>query len=172
MFCAKAKVGPEWWETYRKKGGRFLFQIDLAQSLINYAIENEWEDLDGPRPNWMRQKEFIPCDCNNCFFCIKGLTSGIAHKKSKAATVTTFVQHDNSRTVTKGCTDKRVQLNRGSQHCRMCYRKQCKGTEKERARSSKDKVKACKTSEMGCPSCDEPICKKCWADGYDMHAKK
>jgi hypothetical protein len=59
VFCAKAKIGPEWWALYMKKDGRFTFQIDLAQALINYAIENEWEDLDGPRPNWMRQTNFV-----------------------------------------------------------------------------------------------------------------
>ena len=171
VFCAKANVGPEWWALYLKKRGRYRFQIDLGQALINYALQNEWEDIDGPRPNWIRQREFIPCDCNNCFFCLKGLTSGIAHKKPKK-TITTFVQHDNTRIMTKDCTIKRVNLGRGSQYCRMCYRKQCKGTEDERARSAKEKESACYFSRTGCPSCDEPICKLCWAEGYDMHTRK
>jgi hypothetical protein len=46
VYCAKAKIGPEWWLL-------FTFQIDLAQALINYAVEDEWEDLDGPHLNWM-----------------------------------------------------------------------------------------------------------------------
>jgi hypothetical protein len=171
VYCVKAKVGPEWWGMYLRKDGRFEFQIDLAQALINYALEHEWEDLDGPRPNWMRQKEFLPCDCKNCFFCLKGLTNGIAHKKPKVSK-TVFIQHNNSRTVQKGCTDKRVNLGRGSQHCRMCYRKQCNGTEEERARSKKEKMAACSSSRMGCPSCDEMICTKCWTEGYDLHATK
>jgi hypothetical protein len=170
VYCVKAKVGPEWWGMYLRKDGRFQFQIDLAQALINYALEHEWEDLDGPRPNWMRQKEFLPCDCKNCFFCLKGLTNGIAHKKQKS-TRTIFVQHDNSRTMTKDCTTKRVGLKRGSQFCRMCYRKQCNGTEEERARSMREKQNACKFSTMGCPSCDELICKDYWAEGYDRHAQ-
>ena len=70
-----------------RKDGRFEFQIDLAQALINYALEHEWEDLDGPRPNWMRQKEFLPCDCKKCFFCVKGLTNGISHKRKEETVV-------------------------------------------------------------------------------------
>jgi hypothetical protein len=133
VFCSKAKIGPEWWALYMKKDGCFTFQIDLAQALINYAIENEWEDVDGLCPNWMRQTDFIPCDCKNCFFCLKGLTTVIAHKKQKK-TCTTFVQRDNMRTVQKGCTDKLVGLMRGKSWCRMCYRNQSNGTTEERAR--------------------------------------
>jgi hypothetical protein len=44
----------------KKVDGGFTFQINLAQALINYAIENEWEDLDRPHPNWMRQTDFVP----------------------------------------------------------------------------------------------------------------
>jgi hypothetical protein len=107
VFSAKDKIGPEWWALYMKKDGCFTFQIDLAQSLINYAIENEWEDLDGSCPNWMQQAKFIPCDCNNCFFCLKGLTNGIAENKRKSTRII-FVQHDNTCTMTKNCTVKRV----------------------------------------------------------------
>ena len=32
--------------------------------------------------------------------------------------------------------------------------------------------KRCKTSGLGCPSCDERVCKDCWTKGYDMHKKK
>ena len=53
VLCAKSKVGPEWWELYLQIGSRFRFQVDLGQALINYALENEWEDLEGPRPNWI-----------------------------------------------------------------------------------------------------------------------
>ena len=54
----------------------------------------------------------------------------------------------------------------------MCYRKQCNGTEEERARSKKEKMAACSSSRMGCPSCDEMICTRCWTEGYDLHATK
>jgi hypothetical protein len=29
-----------------------------------------------------------------------------------------------------------------------------------------------KSARLGCPSCDEVICRDCWAEGYDMHVKK
>jgi hypothetical protein len=110
----------------------------------------------------MRQKDFVPCECQVCFFCINGFTNGIGHRKKKTRTI--FVQHDNSWTLTKHCTEKRVKLNKGSGYCRMCYRKQVNGTEEERARSRDEKTDLCKWSTMGCPSCDEQICKRCWAE--------
>ena len=45
VFCAKDNVGPEWWALYLKKGGHYWFQINLGMALINYALENEWEDI-------------------------------------------------------------------------------------------------------------------------------
>jgi hypothetical protein len=174
VFCAKDNVGPEWWALYLKKGGRYRFQIDLGMTLINYALENEWEDIEGPRPNWIRQREFIPCDCNNCFFCLKGLTNGIAHKKPRQ-TKTLFIQCNNSRTVQKGCTDKQVDLKRGCSYCRMCFRKSkgAVGADGKKMSAAMRKRKPYSNSaRLGCPSCDEPICEKCWAKGYDMHAKK
>ena len=67
------------------------------------------------------KSEFIPFKYEKCFFCLKGFTNCIAHKKSDTAT-TTFMKHDSTRTVKKGLTDARVNLEQGSQHCRQCYR--------------------------------------------------
>jgi hypothetical protein len=108
---------------YLRKDGCFEFQIDLAQALINYALEHEWEDLDGPGPNWMRQKEFLPRDCKKCFFCrVKGLTNGISHKR-KAKTI--VVESKKKRHVIVGHTNFRVKWGKkGSSYCRMCYRYQ------------------------------------------------
>ena len=80
----------------------------------------------------MRQKEFLQCGCEKCFFCIEGLTNGIAHKKAKQ-TITTFVQPDNTPTMPKNCTDKRVNLQRDSQYCRQCYRNLCNGDDDDTA---------------------------------------
>jgi hypothetical protein len=166
VFCAKDNVGPEWWALYLKKGGSYLFQIDLGMTLINYALmENEWEDIEGPRPNWIRRPELIPCDYNNFFSCLKGLTTGIAHKKPKE-TMTVFIQHDNSRTVQKRCTDTQVDQKRGGSYCRM-YFKRSKG-----AVGADGKKVSAALKKLGCPSCNQPsICRKFWAEGYDMHAK-
>jgi hypothetical protein len=157
---------------YLRKDGRFSFQVDYGIAILNYACERAWPDRTKPRPDWMHKSDFIPCDCNKCFFCINNLTTGIQHKKRKV-TKTVFIQHDNSRTVQKGCTTKRVNLQRGCEYCKMCYRKLGASEDEEiKALNAKAKKKLCKDSRLGCPSCDEHICTKCWAEGYDMHIGK
>ena len=129
---------------------------------MNYTIRNSWNG-SGPKPNWMRQLDPLPCECDKCFFCLNSLTSGIDHKH-KRKTVTHFVQHDHTRTKTFDCTDKRVDLQIGSSYCKQCYR--------ERTGTRKQKMEKFPTSHMGCPSCEEHICKSCWEKGYNMHQKK
>jgi hypothetical protein len=104
---ARAEVGPKQYRKYLKKDGRFKFQGDLGIALLNYAIGAEWDDLSKPPPEWMRSKDWIPCNCGACFFYLNGLTNGITHG-NKCKVVTAFVQHDNTRTKQKGCTDKPV----------------------------------------------------------------
>jgi hypothetical protein len=117
------------------------------------------------RPNFMRQDPFVPCDCGKCFFCLNGITTGIAHPPTKKAKVTVEYKCG-TRVTTNKCTDVRVSLGLSSgKYCRMCYRKQLT-TEL----SAKDRQQRCRTSRMGCPICKEPICKECWKEGYDKHA--
>ena len=64
---------PEYWRLYKdKNGGRRMFQIDLGIALMNYGISLDWDgDMNTQRPRWMRRAEFVPCDCEKCFFvCI------------------------------------------------------------------------------------------------------
>ncbi len=111
----------------------------------------------------MRQSKFIPCDCTKCFFCLNDLTNGIFHKPEKKV----VIHHsDGKKTKTTRCTDERVVIRDRGYYCRMCYRKKDDSLSKETKRA------ACKQSKLGCPSCDEPVCKTCWAEGYDMHKKK
>ena len=37
---------------------------------MEYGIKKEWDDDtdDKLQPKWMRQLEFIPCNCDKCFF--------------------------------------------------------------------------------------------------------
>ena len=107
----------------------FKFQVDLRLALLNYAISEEWRDLNGPHPRWIRQDSCIACNCEKCYFCLNGLTNGTGHiKKHKASTV--MIHPNNSRTVTKGCTGSHVNSQRGVQYCKSCVRKLCNGTEK------------------------------------------
>jgi hypothetical protein len=163
IYCARNGIGPMGWTVYLKKHGRRKFQIDLGRDLMSYAIHNSWTDMDDPKPNWMRQSQPLPCECNKCFFCLHSLTTGLDHKRQKT-TITHFVQHDRTRTKTVDCTDKRVNLGRGTSYCRQCYR--------ERSGTKEEKMLNIPGPAMGCPSCDEHIWKKCWDKGYDMHQKK
>ena len=80
---------PAYWALYSDKhGGRRKFQIDLAIALLNYGIALDWDgDKNTQRPRWMRQSDFVPCDCKKCFFCVHGLTTRIAHKKNERVVI-------------------------------------------------------------------------------------
>ena len=123
-----------------------------------------------PRPNWIRQHDFIPCNCNKCFFCLKGLTTGISHKR-KVKTV--FVEKNNKRRVVIGHIDERVKLQSCSSYCRMCYRNN-KGAVDSNGKklNAEERKKLCNWSYMGCTECCEPICDVCWDKGYDKHRSK
>lgn len=58
-----------------KNGGRREFQIDLAIEIINFAIENEWKNINenNTKPRWMRKGRptYLFCDCKRCFFSTK-----------------------------------------------------------------------------------------------------
>ena len=165
-FCATNAIGPEEWKAYLDSHeGRREFQIDLALDIMNYALSLEWDGDPDKRPDYVRKDAFTPCDCEKCFFCVHGLTSGIAHAGIKRKAV--FHYQCGGRQVTDGCTDVRVNLGlSGSDYCRMCYRKL------DDSLSTKEKKKAVKKfSQMGCNQCREPICKGCWDEGYDRHQK-
>ena len=71
------------WNRYRDKNfGRHDFQIDLGLALVNYAITLEWVGED-ERTGWMRKNSCVPCDCDKCYFCINGYTTGVANKQKK-----------------------------------------------------------------------------------------
>ena len=120
-----------------------------------------WPDVedDSKKPSWIRPNP-VPCDCEECFFCINGLTKGIFHNRLSVV----FSSPGGTRKKRKiQCTSRRVQLDVSSgQYCRQCYRNQS-GTSLTNAQKRKN----CKQSRLGCPSCNEPICKQCWEEGYD-----
>ena len=79
-YLAKSGIGKsEQNNDLNRNNGRHYFQIDPSISLINFAIALEW-DGESKRPGWMRQSEFVPCDCGMCYFCLHVLTDGIGHK--------------------------------------------------------------------------------------------
>ena len=72
-----------------RQEGRRDFQIDLGISLFNTAIEWDVADEEG-RPAWVRQGPYIPCDCEECYFCLNGHTTGIEHRGKKQKVTTVF----------------------------------------------------------------------------------
>ena len=112
----------------------------------------------------MRQTAWVPCNCQECYFCINGLTTGIDHKKRKERVSVVYAQK-NKRVKMTTCADVAVRVKlakyakgRG-RYCGMCYRNQP-------GKCSATKKKKCRRSYMGCPFCEEPVCKSCW-NNYD-----
>jgi hypothetical protein len=109
-FLIKGGVGQEQWKRYLDThSGHHDFQIDLALSIMNYGIGLQWDGESATRPNFMRQREFVPCDCGKCFFCLKGITIGIAHPPSKRAKVTVEYKCG-TRVTSRKCTGYWVNL--------------------------------------------------------------
>ncbi len=68
-----------------------------------------------------------------------------------------------------------MDLKKGSSYCRMCFRKSMGAVDDDgkKVSAALRKKKPCsKSARLGCPSCDEVICRDCWAEWYDMHVKK
>jgi len=161
VVCYLVWVNIGWAVYLSKNGGRHDFQIDLAIELMIIGIEMDW-DGEGEQPDWMRQVDWVPCDCGVCYFCINEHTTGIAHKRRRTSATTVY--KCGTRVTNDECSAKRVGLGKGYCYCRMCYRKQDQSLRKEQKKEN------CKASTMGCKVCQEPICKHCWEEGYDKHA--
>ena len=102
-------------------------------ALINYAIMKEW-DGKSEKPDWMHNRACVPCDCNECYFCINGITSGVAHRSKKSKLVLHYKSARSGQTVqTDKCVDVPVNLEKGC-----CYCKQCMGKMKGKVLLGKD----------------------------------
>ena len=164
VVCYLANSGiresKEWGRYLKKEFGRHDFQINLGMALLNRAIEWDW-DGTSKKPGWMRQSPVLPCNCNQCFFCLKGITSGITHPPKKKQKVTVEYVCETWVKMNK-CTSNRINLGlKSGEYCRMCYRKQV-STELVKAKGRRQR---CTTSRLGCAICKEPICMECWKEG-------
>ena len=85
-------------------------------------------------------------------------TSGICDKHDLKRLSTVYYGHDGKRArKVKGCVDKRVDLGKGMQQCRQCYR--------ERVGTKKQKMDGISKITLRCPGCREQVCGKCWKKG-------
>lgn len=88
------------------------------------------------KPKWMRREVPVPCNCNTCYFCINGITTGIDHKKRKERVSVVYAQK-NKRVKMTTCADVAVRVKLAKyakgRYCGMCYRNQpgkCSATKK------------------------------------------
>ena len=143
-----------------KNGGRRTFQIHLAIALLNKGISMDWKG--DKRPDYMRQTSSIPCNCEMCYFCINGYTSGIAHAGDKCTPDRMSI--GGKKVKVDKCTEERVTLlkyEKLSDYCRMCY-----AGFKENGMNAKEKRNAANKSSKKCGYCKVLICEECWKD-YD-----
>jgi hypothetical protein len=129
-WLARAKVGPKQYRKYLKKDCRFKFQVDLGIALLNYVIGAEGNNLSNLVLNGCIHRIGFHASVN----CPSSVLTGWLMELCIGSNMKWWPHTFNMTTHVwskKGCSDQRVQLNRGSQFCRMCYRKQVNGTEEE-----------------------------------------
>ena len=144
-----------------KRFGRRDFQIDLGLWLIGYGIEEDWK-YPNKRPKWMRKKEFLPCNCKSCYFCKNKHTDGIYPNRAKMLFTPPEPTKKRKKNVTVRCCNTQYVLKEKKSYCRMCY---VNHPENIKTTVNKDKRKTkkyCNQTNLGCPSCCEPICNECW----------
>jgi len=78
-FLIKSDIGQKQWKQYLDHHSDCHdFQIDLSLFVMTYGISLQWDGESDERPNFMQQM----------FFCLNGITTGIAHPPAKKAKVT------------------------------------------------------------------------------------
>jgi hypothetical protein len=150
--------GHRWHKYTSKQDGRWRFQLDLAQALIGYAINEVWDwETKESKPAWMRSHDWVPCDCGTCCFCARSLTRGVAHKPTGKARSTPSSKEAKHTwwPASRATIGKRTD-------CTPCVR--------ERA-ANKGVGKVGKT-DLGCPGCGIAVCTRHWSEyGHDATKK-
>jgi hypothetical protein len=143
------------WHKYLSKHlGRYKFQMDLANDLISRGISMDWLDVEdiNMRPVYVRSQDYVPCGCMNCFFCKKGLTHGIEHKKKGKR---------RRRSVRPECPTERSKVTENNRRCTLCYKNQ-RALDPEAPHGIIDRP--CKKTRLGFTACDSNVCAGCWND--------
>ena len=158
-YCANDGIRDDWKQYTDKNDGTRNFHIDLGLLLMEFGIKYDWDDLNdlSKKPDWMRKKNFVPCNCRFCFFCKNGYTNGIFHDRSQI--LMTSPSSGKKRKKNVVCTRDRFVLADffpNSRYCAQCYIAQPNHL------GTQEKKKNCRQSYKGCPSCNEPLCEECW----------
>ena len=102
---AKTRPAPTW---------PFQFSNGFAHDLIEKGIRldcPEMENLKDPkqRPGHMQKLDWVPCACEQCFFCEHGFAHGLSHKQKYSRAV-------HSATLSSvGHTDVSIRMNNNGQ---------------------------------------------------------
>jgi hypothetical protein len=172
----KASIGNDeehtWFRFLSINDGRYKFQMEMGAALISSGITMDWEDITDmiTKPPYMRQRQCVPCQCEICFFCVNGMTTGIDHKKGRKRRTEVKqpvdAMHgggDNQCSITERGLVR--ESDGESQRCKVCYQRRRSMNPKI---SAKEPRKACKGTRLGCPSCQAFVCKDCWS-GYEHY---
>ena len=142
------------WHKYLNKHlGRYKFQMDLANDLISRGISMDWLDIEDndTRPVYVRSQDYVPCGCKECFFCKKGLTHGVDHKKKGKRRSRSSVRPE--------CPTERANVGQSGGRCTVCYKNQRALNPMSTYKSIE---KLCKKTRLGCTTCNVRVCAECW----------
>ena len=141
------------WHKYLSKHlGRYKFRMDLANDLISPGIGMDWSDVEdsNARPDYVRKQDWVPCACTTCFFCKKGLTHGIDHKKKGKR---------RSRSGLLECPAKRANVTDKPQRCTLCIKNQ---RALNATANYAELERLCRETRLGCTTCEANVCAPCW----------
>lgn len=133
------------WNMYNQTLGRFRFQINLSQQLMEEGIRMDWPEpfREEDRPSWMRQRGLVACDCGTCFFCKLPPPQKPAAAGKKPGK----------------CVTERDDVTKNPERCRLCYL-QIRLSNPEMSRDDVDKL--CHHTRLGCSNCGVNICEGHW----------
>ena len=165
IFMAKNGIGDPKWEQYASKYyGRRDFQIDLGLWLVSYGIEVDWKDPDD-RPKWMRRIDFLPCQCKVCYFCKNKHTNAINHNQAKIIFSPSPDRADKRKrmfTMVTSCVNIAYEIETKPKYCKMSYANHSEEIKNSVDRHRRQNKEYSNQSKLGCPICQETICKVCW----------
>ena len=131
--------------------------------MMDYGIRLDWGDVSNNecRPKWMRQVDFLPCDCKVCFFCKERFTGGIYHAPKQMSP-----GRKRKAPMCSGRYEKMYQ-----RYCGPCYKERRKQYPSEHSKASRKSVSK---SSYGCTTCKTQVCKHCWntyQHTYEVYSK-
>lgn len=132
---------------------RKRWQLDLAQWLAASGIEQDWGvERERERPKYMRSVNAVPCGCGTCYFCVAGITTGVAHRLGNR-------QREHDAALAAQTTHKWVSCS--SNKCGWCVDERVRKYSESPTSARKKVVTYSTFTCSACDSLHRPICKTC-----------